>query len=140
MLKKIPKILSPETVKILMEMGHGDEIVLADANFPAETLGSRVIRADGIEMPKILDAILELFPLDHYSDYQVSLMQVVPGDNVVPEIWEVYKEIIKKYDQNILIKEIERFDFYKKSKNAYAILITGETALYGNIILKKGVI
>lgn len=140
MLKKIPTNLSPELVKLMMEMGHGDEIVLSDANFPAERLGQRVVRADGLGVPELLDSILELLPLDTYSDYQVGLMQVVPGDDVVPIIWETYKEIIEKHHQNANIKEIERFAFYEQSKEAYAILLTGETALYGNIILKKGVI
>ncbi|MBK0347622.1 L-fucose mutarotase [Aerococcaceae bacterium zg-ZJ1578] len=140
MLKQIPKILSPELVKLLMEMGHGDEIVLSDANYPAHRLGQRVVRADGHGVPELLDAILQLFPLDTYSDYQVGLMQVVPGDNVVPVIWDTYKEIIAKHHENASIKEIERFAFYEQSKEAYAVLITGETALYGNVILKKGVI
>lgn len=140
MLKNIPKNLSPELVKVLMEMGHGDEIVLSDANYPAERLGQRVIRADGINVPELLDSILQLFPLDTYSDYQVGLMQVVAGDEVVPVIWDTYKEIIANYHANASIKEIERFAFYEQSKEAYAILITGETALYGNIILKKGVL
>lgn len=140
MLKKIPKNLSPQLVKLLMEMGHGDEIVLSDANYPAERLGKRIVRADGIKVPELLDSILELFPLDTYSDYQVALMQVVPGDDVVPVIWDTYKEIIDQHYQNATIKEVERFAFYEQSKEAYAILITGETALYGNIILKKGVV
>ncbi|MCW6662622.1 L-fucose mutarotase [Aerococcaceae bacterium NML190073] len=140
MLRQIPRNLSPELVKCLMEMGHGDEIVLADANYPAHRLGQRIIRADGLGIPELLDAILTLFPLDTYSDYQVGLMQVVPGDTTVPVIWDTYKEILEHHHPGITIREIERFGFYEQSKEAYAILLTGETALYGNVILKKGVI
>lgn len=140
MLKNIPAILSPELVKILMEMGHGDEIVIADANFPAERLGQRVVRADGHAVPELLTAILELFPLDAYSDYQYALMEIVEGDDVDPVIWKDYARIIGQYDSNAQVKHIERFDFYEKTKDSFAVLITGETALYGNVILKKGVL
>lgn len=140
MLKNIPAILSPELVKVLMEMGHGDEIVIADANFPAERLGQRVVRADGHNIPELLDAILKLFPLDGYSDYQYALMEIVEGDDVDPVIWNDYTRIIDEYDSNAQVKHIERFDFYEQSKDAFAVLITGETALYGNVILKKGVL
>ncbi|MDE7290105.1 MAG: fucose isomerase, partial [Oscillospiraceae bacterium] len=91
MLKNIPKILSPELVKILMEMGHGDEIVIADGNFPSETIGQRVVRCDGHGVPELLDAIMKLFPLDTYTDKPVMLMEVVKGDPVVPTIWDEYK-------------------------------------------------
>lgn len=140
MLKNIPAILSPDLVKILMEMGHGDEIVIADANFPAERLGQRVVRADGHHVPEILSAILELMPLDQYADYQYGLMQIVEGDNVDPVIWQTYEKIIRENDANAKVKHIERFDFYEQTKDAFAVLITGETALYGNVILKKGVL
>jgi len=140
MLKKIPTILSPELVKILMEMGHGDELVISDANFPAERIGQRVVRADGHTAPDLLKAILELFPLDFYADYQYALMEVVEGDEVDPVIWQEYANIIKNEEPNAQVKHIERFDFYEQSKQAFAVLQTGETALYGNIILKKGVI
>ncbi len=110
MLKHIPAILSPDLVKYLMEMGHGDELVIADANFPAHRLGQRVIRADGHGVPELLDAILTLLPLDPYSDYQAGLMQVVPGDPTVPVIWEDYKAILDRQtqDQGYQIKEIEQ--------------------------------
>ena len=91
MLKNIPKILSPELVKILMEMGHGDEIVIADGNFPSETIGKRVVRCDGHGVPELLDAIMKLFPLDTYTEKPVMLMEVVKGDPVVPTIWDEYK-------------------------------------------------
>lgn len=142
MLKNIPKILSPELLKILMEMGHGDTIVIADGNFPSETCGKRVIRADGHKIPELLDAILELFPLDlKYSEYSFSLMEVVEGDDTKPIIWNEYNNILDKYHENRpQIEYIERFKFYSRAKEAYAVIATGESALYANIILTKGVI
>lgn len=142
MLKNIPKILSPELLKILMEMGHGDTIVIADGNFPSETCGKRVIRADGHQTPELLDAILELFPLDlKYSEYAFSLMEVVKGDDTKPIIWNEYNNILDKYHENRpQIEYIERFKFYSRAKEAYAVIATGEGALYANIILTKGVI
>ena len=141
MLKNIPKILSPELVKILMEMGHGDEIVIADGNFPSETIGQRVVRCDGHGVPELLDAIMKLFPLDTYTDKPVMLMEVVKGDPVVPTIRDEYKEIINKYEpENCKIEMIERFAFYERAKTAYAVVATGEEAIYANIILKKGVV
>ena len=141
MLKNIPKILSPELVKILMEMGHGDEIVIADGNFPSETIGQRVVRCDGHGVPELLDAIMKLFPLDTYTDKPVMLREVVKGDPVVPTIWDEYKEIINKYEpENCKIEMIERFAFYERAKTAYAVVATGEEAIYANIILKKGVV
>lgn len=141
MLKNIPKIMSPELLKILMEMGHGDEIVLADGNFPAETIGQRVVRCDGHGVSELLDAVMRFFPLDTYTDKPVMLMEVVKGDPVVPTIWEDYKAVINKYEpENCKIEMIERFDFYERAKKAYAVVATGEEAIYANIILKKGVV
>ncbi len=141
MLKNIPKILSPELVKTLMEMGHGDEIVLADGNFPSETIGQRVIRCDGHGVTELLDAVMQLFPLDTYTEKPVMLMEVVKGDPVVPTIWEDYKSVINKYEpENCKIEMIERFAFYERAKTAYAVVATGEEAIYANIILKKGVV
>lgn len=141
MLKNIPKIISPELLKTLMEMGHGDEIVIGDGNFPAETYGKRVIRCDGHGVPELLDAIMQLFPLDTYTEKPVMLMEVVPGDPVVPVIWDEYKAIINKYEpENCKIDMIERFAFYERAKQAYAVVATGEEAIYANIILKKGVV
>ena len=144
MLKNIPKILSPEMLKVLCEMGHSDRIVIADANFPAESMGKNaiVIRADGHSATDILVAILTVFPLDTYVDSPVCLMQVMPGDNVETPIWDEYKEIVKKHDDRgeKAFGEYERFEFYEQAKNCYAIIATGESALYANIILQKGVI
>ena len=134
--------LSPELLKILCEMGHGDEIVIADANFPSHTFGKRVIRADGISGTDMLDAVLSVFPLDTYSDPNLILMQLMDCDvgKVNPEIWEEYKKIANANDKNVKIQNIDRFDFYDKAKEAYAVIATGEKAIYANVILKKGVI
>ena len=141
MLKGIPNILSPELLKILMEMGHGDEIVLADGNFPAASNAQRLIRCDGHNLPDLLDAILQLFPLDARVKQPVSLMGVDQDDNYIPEIRKDYKHIVSKYDSHITDFEIvERFEFYERAKKAYAIVATSEMARYANIILKKGVI
>ena len=144
MLKGIPKIISPELLKVLMEMGHSDRIVISDGNFPAESVGKNaiVIRADGHGVPEILDAILKLMPLDTYVDCPVSLMQVMPGDDAKTPIWDTYKEIVSKYDERgeKAFIEIERFKFYDEAKTAYAIIATGETAIYANIMIQKGVV
>ena len=141
MLKNIPKILSPEMLKVLCEMGHSDRIVIADANFPAESMGKDaiVIRADGHSATEMLDAILTVFPLDTYVDSPVCLMQVMAGDSVETPIWDEYRNIVKPYT-NEELEQIERFAFYERAKKAYAVVMTGETALYANIILKKGVV
>lgn len=144
MLKGIPPILSPELLKVLCEMGHGDRIVLADGNFPAESVGkdAKVIRLDGHGVPELLDAVLQLFPLDTYVPHPVKLMAVVAGDAVKTPIWNTYKEIIGRHDRrgSATIEEIERFAFYEEAKKAYAIVATGETAIYANVMLQKGVV
>ncbi len=141
MLKGVPSILTPELLKTLMEMGHSDEIVIADGNFPSGTFGKKVIRLDGHGVPEVLDAILKFFPLDPYVEKPVALMEVVPGDAVETPIWEVYKGIISKHEPiNNKIGNIERFAFYERAKSAYAVIATSEAALYANIILKKGVV
>ncbi|MCB9211684.1 MAG: fucose isomerase [Ignavibacteriales bacterium] len=141
MLKNIPSILSPDLLKVLMEMGHGDEILLADGNFPSASIAKRLIRLDGNSIPEILNAILLFFPLDTYVEKSVSLMQVVSTDKFVPEVWKDYKTIIKNSGEKFTDFEyIERFEFYERAQNVYAVIATSETALYGNIILKKGVV
>lgn len=140
MLKGIPSVLSPELLKILMEMGHGDEIVISDGNFPGASMAQRLVRADGHGVPEILDAVLKLMPLDKYVEKPVALMEVVKGDNVVPVIWDEFKEIIGKYEPDTKIEHMDRFDFYDRAKKAYAVVNTGEQAIYANIILKKGVV
>lgn len=140
MLKGIPSILSPELLKILMEMGHGDEIVISDGNFPGAAIAKRLVRADGHGVPELLDAILKLMPLDTYVESPVVLMEVVKGDDVVPVIWDEYKSIIEKYEPGTNIEYVERFAYYERAKKAYAVVNTGESAIYANIILKKGVV
>jgi len=141
MLIGISKLISPELLKVLMEMGHSDEIVLADGNFPAASHAQRLVRCDGHSIPELLDAILQLFPLDQYVEKPAALMEVVPGDTAETPIWETYKGIIENHsglDQPF--EHVERFAFYERSKKAYAVIATGESALYANLILKKGVI
>ncbi|MBR1740125.1 MAG: fucose isomerase [Ruminococcus sp.] len=144
MLKNIPPILSPELLKVLCEMGHSDRIVIADGNFPAESMGRncKVIRCDGHGVPELLDAILTLFPLDTYVEKPAILMQVTPGDTAKTPIWDTYKEIIARHDERGAgaVGEIERFAFYEEAKKCYAIIATGEKAVYANIMLQKGVV
>lgn len=144
MLKGIPKILSPELLKVLCEMGHGDRIVIADGNFPVESMGKglKVVRMDGHSACDVLEAILQLFPLDTYVEKPVNLMQVVPGDNVETPIWAEYEKLVSATDSRggNAIGQIERFAFYEETKKAYAIVATGESALYANIMLQKGVV
>lgn len=141
MLKNIPSLISPELMYVLMEMGHGDEIVLADGNFPAANVAQRLIRCDGHGVPEILEAVLKFFPLDQYVDHPVALMAVVPGDKTKPKIWEEYRKIIKSSGEKFTDFEfVERFAFYERAKKSYAVLATSEKALYANIILKKGVL
>lgn len=141
MLKNIPKNISPELLKVLNEMGHGDEIVLSDGNFPSERINDKVVRCDSTGVTDLLKSILVLFPLDtEYSDEQVFLMEVTPGDTYKPEIWEDYKKVLDESKENYTIGNIERFKFYERAKEAFAVVHTGETALYANIILKKGVV
>lgn len=144
MLRNVPQILSPELLKIINDMGHGDRIVISDANFPAEAMGkdNKVIRCDGHGVPEILDAILRVMRLDEYVEKPVNLMALVEGDDVDTPIWDTYKEIVSSYDARgeKAFGEIERFAFYEEAKKAYAIVYTGERALYANIMLQKGVL
>ena len=129
---------------MLCEMGHSDRLVISDGNFPAESMGKNaiVIRCDGHGVPEILEAILKVFPLDTYVEKPMNLMEVMPGDNVETPIWDTYKEIVAKYDGRgaDAIGNIERFAFYEEAKTAYAIIATGESALYANVMLQKGVV
>lgn len=143
MLKGIPSILSPELVKVLDEMGHGDEIVIGDGNFPAQSIGQNaiVVRADGHGVPELLDAILQLMPLDQYTQKPAALMEVVPGDDCKPTIWDEYRRLLDRHGERAEnIEMMERFAFYERAKKAYVIVATGETAIYANILLKKGVV
>lgn len=144
MLNGIPKILSPELLKVLCEMGHSDRLVLADGNFPAESMGrnAKVIRMDGHGTCEVLRAILQVFPLDTYVEKPVTLMQVVDGDHVETPIWADYEKLVSAADARGrgAIGQLERFAFYKEAASAYAIVATGESALYANVLLQKGVV
>ena len=141
MLKGIPTILSPELLKILMEMGHGDEIIIADGNFPAASVAQRLVRSDGNCVPEMLEAILKVMPLDTYVDKAVALMAVVPGDKTKPTIWEKYRSIIQSSGEKFSDFDfVERFAFYERTKKAYAVVATSEKSLYANVILKKGIL
>ena len=144
MLKGIPSILSPELLKVLCEMGHSDRIVIGDGNFPAESMGKDaiVIRCDGHGVPELLDAILQVMPLDTYVEKPMNLMEVMPGDPVETPIWDTYKEIVAKHDKRgaACVGNIERFQFYEEAKKAYAIIATGESAVYANVMLQKGLV
>lgn len=142
MLKGIPDIISPELLKVLHEMGHGDDLVIGDANFPAASNAHILVRSDGHGVPEMLDAILSLFPLDDFVPHPVSVMQVVPGDKTVPVIQDEIRKVVKKHEAagDALVEQVERFAFYERAKKAYAILATTEKKLYGCMIIKKGVI
>lgn len=143
MLKGIPAIIPPELLKVLCEMGHGDELTIGDGNFPGNTFGRRVIRMDGHGVPEILDAILTLMPLDKYEDKPVLLMQVMPGDPVRTPIWDTYKQIVSKHDPRGAgcVGTVERFAFYDRVREKSTVVVmSGEKAVYANVILKKGVI
>ncbi len=139
MLKNVPSILSPELLKILMEMGHGDTIVIGDGNFPAAANAQRLVRLDGPGVTEVLDAILKLMPLDTYVPNPVSLMDNGDSENR-PPIWKDYAEVIEKNEGKKDFRLVERFQFYTEAKKAYAIIATGETAIYANVILQKGVV
>ena len=140
MLKGISPLISPELLEVLARMGHGDEIILADAHFPAESFNNRVLRADGLSIPDLLAAILPLFELDSYVPAPLTMMAAVEGDELDPKVEVSYLKSIHLTNPNVApIERIGRFDFYDKARGAFAVVMTGETAKYGNILLKKGV-
>lgn len=142
MLRTIPKIISPELMKNMMEMGHSDVLILADANYPAAAHAKRLIRLEGVEIPDLLDAVLQYFPLDYFVEHPAGLMKNLPAEPV-PVIWEEYDRIIRKRDRDGAFKEfryIDRLPFYRESEEAYLIVQTATTARYANIILQKGVV
>ena len=140
MLKGISPLISPELLATLTRMGHGDEIILADAHFPGETFNYNVLRADGLKIPELLEAILPLFELDAYVPAPLIMMAAVEGDELDPAVEESYLKSIHKTNPDVApIERIDRFDFYARAEEAFAVVMTGETAKYGNIILKKGV-
>ncbi len=141
MLKNIPSILSPDLLKVLMEMGHGDELVIGDGNFPAATMAQRLVRLDGHGVPEILEAILQLFPLDTFEPNAFLMERVAKDKGMEIPVWDVYTKIAKAGDEGFVdFGFIERYKFYERAQKAYAIIATSETSLYANIILKKGVV
>ncbi len=141
MLKNIPALMPPELMKIMLEMGHGDELLLCDGNYPKFGCPERCVRMDGHGISEILEMILQFFPLDAYVEHPTSLMAVVAGDPYQPEIWEEYRAIGNKYESKGLREEtLEKPAFYEKGRHCYACVATGEKALYANVILKKGVV
>ncbi len=139
MLKGIAPCISPELLKTLAEMGHGDEIVLADAHFPGHSMNARVLRADGLGIATLLDGIIPIFELDSYAP-PLAMMAAVTGDRLDPKVEAAYLKAIRKHVPGVKVPErVERFAFYERAKKAFAVVMTGETAKYGNLILKKGV-
>ncbi|KAM3863238.1 fucose mutarotase [Diretmus argenteus] len=142
-LKGIPSILSPELLYALAKMGHGDEIVLADENFPASSICACGPKEVGLEIPRLLEAILKLLPLDTYVATPAAVMDLVDSDKQkcldVP-VWDTYTQLLKQAGVQTHLEKVERFAFYERAKKAYTVVATGETSLYGNLILKKGVI
>lgn len=140
MLKGIPPILGPELLHILRAMGHGDEIAIVDANYPAEGAGPPVIRLDGLSATDVLDAVLTLMPLDTFVDEQAFAMEVVGDPEKREQTHKDFDKLIKKHEPDMQLSLLERFAYYERVKDAFAIVQTGERRLYGNILLKKGII
>jgi L-fucose mutarotase len=141
MLRGISPLISPELLATLARMGHGDELLLADAHFPGHSLGPPVVRADGLRIADLLDAILPLLTLDDFVKTPLAMMAPVPGDAADPQVWVAYRAAIERHAPRTPSPEqVERHAFYERAKRAFAIVMTGETAKYGNLILKKGVI
>ena len=139
MLKGISPILTPDLLKVLAEMGHGDELVIGDCNFPAASMGQRCVRQDGQNADELLNVILDLFPLDTYVEAPVTLMRVTPGSmDGNPPIWDRFHAIVEAHEPGTKFECIDRFDFYERAKKAYATVATTERALYACIIIKKG--
>jgi len=140
MLKGISPLISPQLLEVMARMGHGDELVLADAHFPGESLGKRIVRADGLHIADLLEAILPLFELDSYVPHPLVMMEPVAGDTLDPQVEISYRKSILLTNPDIPpIKRIDRYAFYERAKSAFAVVMTGETAKYGNIIIIKGV-
>lgn len=138
MLKKIPSIMSPELMYMLMKMGHGDEILLADGNYPTESKGIPVVRADGLGIPELLEAILNFLPLDTFVEENIIFMD--NGKEEKPLIWKEYRKIVREKTKDAKIAVIERYKFYNRADKVFFIVATSERALYANIILIKGVV
>jgi L-fucose mutarotase len=141
MLKGVPTALSPELMYAIMKMGHGDELVLADGNYPADSNAQRIIRADGLSVTQVLDAVMKFLPIDTFVEEQAIVMQPVDKNAAEPPIWKDFRRILEMHEgRRIELTLIDRFAFYERSRKAYGIVATSETALYANIILKKGIV
>ena len=140
MLKNLDPLLGPELLRILRSMGHGDEIAIVDANYPAEARAQRLVRLDGVPATRALQAVLSVLPLDAYVQHPVHTMQVVGDADAVPEIVAEFRRLVASADANAACGALERFAFYDRVKGAFAVVATGERRLYGNILLTKGVI
>eukprot|EP00741_Cyanophora_paradoxa_P002046 tig00000545_g1982.t1 len=140
-LKRIPRVLSPEVLYLIARMGHGDELVLADANFPSETCGKRLVRCEGCDVVTLLAAILELLPLDSYVECPAAVMEQVEDPTKLAPVWADFQELLDRAEgRAVYMERLERFAFYERAKNAFGVIATSESNLYGNIILKKGVL
>lgn len=141
MLKGLDPLLNADLLHVLRAMGHGDDLVIADANFPATTMGKRLVRLDGVSAPRVLEAVLSVMPLDDFVDEPCGRIEVVGDPDAVPEVCQDFQDIIDKAEDGaIQIAKIERFEFYRSAQNAFAVVQTGETRLYGCILLKMGVV
>ncbi len=141
MLKNVPPLISPELMEVMMKMGHGDELVIGDGNFPADSNAQRIVRCDGHSVPAVLEAVLKFFPLDTFVKAPAAVMQPVDPSTPEPPIWTDFRKIINVSEgRKLSLELVERFSFYERAQKSYAIVATSETALYANIILKKGVV
>jgi len=141
MLKLVHPAISPELMSVMMQMGHGDELVLADANFPADANAQRIVRADGIDLETLLPAIVKLFPIDTFVAEQAMVMEPVDSTSPEPAIWATFRKDLQAAEgREVTLTKIERFAFYERTRQAYAIVATGSRAFYSNLILKKGVV
>jgi L-fucose mutarotase len=141
MLKGIPPLISPDLMYAIMKMGHGDELVIADGNFPADSTAQRLVRCDGLTVPAVLEAVLKFFPLDTFVANPAGVMRPVDKSAPEPPIWKEFRRLLEKGEgRRVELEQIERFEFYVRARKAYAIVATSETALYANISLKKGVV
>jgi len=140
-LKGIPAVISPDLMHVLMKMGHGDELVIADGNFPADSKAQQIARADGLGVVEILEAVLKFLPIDKFVDDPVAVMKPVNAKEPEPPIWKDFRRLLQmSQGRQIELTQVERFEFYEKAEAAYAIVATSDSALYANIILKKGVV
>jgi L-fucose mutarotase len=140
MLYNIPPVITPKLMKTLMEMGHGDEIVLSDGNFPARSMNNRIIRCDGSGIPELLDAVAQFFPLDYAAEHSVVMMETTPG-MPEPPVWDAYRMILKtRCKDKFNIQFLSRQAFYERARLAFAVVTTGEKTRFANILLKKGVV